>query len=167
MKNNEILILEQELPKLDVANMNRYFNYAVQETIERATAKAATIRKVIAPKPDFEEYQSELSKLQVKYSDKDSNGDPITVITQEGDRKMERYSIPDIENPKGKFNVAVEKLIEKHKPAIDAYNEGLQFLGEENEDFEPMRVSVENIPDGLSRKEMSIVFLIAKKEKAE
>jgi hypothetical protein len=165
MTNNQILMLEQELQNLNPPDMDRWFNYAVQETIQRATEKAKVIREVIKPKDKMVEYQDELKKLQIKHANKDENGDPVVSVMELGNgQRAERFEIPDIGDPKGKFNVAVDKLMKKYKEAIDEYNEGLKFLDEENEDFEPHWVSVEQIPDGLSRSEMSLVYLMIKKE---
>jgi hypothetical protein len=165
MTNNQILMLEQELPNVNVPDMDRWFNYAVQETIQRATEKAKVIREVIKPKEGMEKYQGELKKLQIKYSNKDENGEPVMLITDLGDgKKLERYDIPDINKPNGKFNEAINRLQKKYQADIDKYNEGLKFLEEENKDFEPFWVTVDQIPNGLMRDQMAVVFLMIKKE---
>jgi hypothetical protein len=148
--------------------MDRWFNYAVQETIQRAVEKAAVIREVIKPKEDMVEYQDELKKLQIKHADKDDDGNPVMEeIELENGQKVEKFVIQDIQDRKGKFNVAVDKLLKKYKEAIDGYNEGLKFLDEENKDFEPHWISVDQIPDGITRDEMSLVYLMVAKEKKE
>jgi len=165
MKNKDILLLDQELPSISPPNMDGWFNYAVQETIQMAAAKAISIRDVIAPKEEMTKYQKALQALQNKHAAKDEYDEPIVEITNlGGGRKLERFDIPEISNPKGKFNVATKKLEVRYKKAIDEYNEGLKFLDEENPTFEPFWIDPKKIPDGLSRSQMSAVILMVEKK---
>jgi len=168
MTNKDILLLDQELPKVSPPNMKGWFNYAIQETIQRAASKAISIREVIKPKEKMAEYQEKLHSLQKKYAVKDEYGEPIIEITElGGGRQFEKYDIIEIDNPKGKFNVSTKKLEDEYKKSIDEYNEGLKFLDEENKDFEPYWIKPDMIPDGLLRNQMKAVFLMIKKEDAK
>ena len=168
MKNKDILLLNQALPQLSPPEMDRWFNYAVQETIQRASAKAISIREVIAPKDGMKEYQKALKELQEEHAKKDEYNQPIREIKPIGNGKqMERYEIPELNNPNGKFNLAAKELDLKYDKAINEYNECLKFLDEENTDFEPYWVKVDQIPNGLTRNEMAAVFLMINKEDAE
>lgn len=165
MKNKDILLLDQELPTVSPPNMDGWFNYAVQETIQMAASKAKSIRDVIAPKEEMTKYQDALKKLQEKHATRDEYDEPVKEITDlGGGRQMERFIIPEIGNPKGVFNVAADKLAKKYKKAIDEYNKKLEFLDEENPDFEPFWVDPKKIPDGLSRNQMKAVILMVKKD---
>ena len=165
MKNKDILLLDRELPNISPPNMKGWFNYAVQETIQSASAKTVSIRNVIKPKEKMAEYQKILHGLQKKHAAQDEYGEPILEITElGGGRRYEEYDIIEIDNPKGEFNVAIKKLDEEYKEAIDEYNEGLKFLDEENEDFEPHWIEPDMIPDDLSRNQMRAVFLMIKKK---
>ena len=165
MKNKDILFLESELPKISPPDMDRWFNYAVQETIQRAQAKAISIKDVVKAKGEMKKYEEALKELQIKHAKKDEFGEPIKeVMPIGGGQQFERYDIEDIKNPNGAFNVAVDKLSEKYKEAIENHLEGMKFLDEENTDFEPYWVTIDQIPNGLTRVEMSAVFLMVKKE---
>lgn len=164
MKNKDILLLEQQLPKISVPNMDRWFTYAIVETIERAVATGNSIRKVIAPKAGMIEYQKKLKELQIEYSDKDEFDQPITDIKVISDgRTLESYKIPSAADPKSEFSIAATKLDAEYKADIDEYNEGLKFIEEENKDFEPYWVTMDQIPDGLSTKEFRVIFLMLEK----
>jgi hypothetical protein len=164
MKNKEILLLSQELQTIDLPDMDGWVNYAIEETIYRSTAKAKIIREVIKPKDGMVEYQKKLKELQEKYAEKDEYGKPIKDITQLGDgRQWEEYVIPDIDNPKCKFTLEFKKLEEEHKEDIEKYNKKLEFVEEENDDFEPYFINVEQIPKGLSRRQMKAIRLMIKK----
>ncbi len=165
MTNKKILLLAQELPTISPPNMDGWFNYAIQETIQRVESKAASIRKVIAPKEGMVKYKEALKELQIKYANKDEYGEPIINVTElGGGRRLEQYDIHDIKNPRGEFNLSLKKLEGEYKEAIDEYNTGLEFLDEENPDFEPFWVDAKKIPDGLSRSQMTAVILMVKKD---
>lgn len=165
MKNRDILLLDQELPNLSLPDMDRWFNYAVQETIERAATKAKSIRKVIEPKPRMVEHNDKLKELQKKHANKNEFDEPILKVTDLGNgRRLEVFDIPEVNNPKSEFNLAVESLKDEYADAIEEYKDGLKFLDEDNFDFEPHWVTIDQIPNGMSRTQMSAVFLMIKKE---
>ena len=163
MKNKDVLLLAQELPRLSLPDMDRWFNYAVQETIELASSKAKSIREIIKPQEGMVKYQDKAKELQIKHANKDEYGEPIKTTEQIGDRILEIFDIPEINNPKGAFNVAAEKLELEYKEEIDKYKKGLEFLEEECPNFEPYWTTIDLIPNGLTRNEMSVVFLMIKK----
>ena len=168
MKNKDILLLDQTLPDVSPPEMDGWFNYAVEETIQRAAAKAISIRKVIAPKEKMVEYQEKIKKLQEKHAEEDEYGEPMKTLTPiGGGRQIEKFIIAEIDNPRGKFNVALKALEKKYKEAIDEYDKGLKFLDEENPDFEPYWTKADLIPKGLSRIQMKAIFLMIKKEDAK
>lgn len=164
MKNKDILLLSQALPHISPPEMDRWFNYAVQETIQRAESKAVSIKSIIKPKEKMAEYQEKLKKLQEEYSNKDEYGQPIKQIDIIGGMQRELYDIPDMKNPKGDFNVAIDELESEYDASIKEYKEGLKFLDEDNPDFEPYWITVDQIPNGLTRAEMSAIFLMIKKQ---
>lgn len=164
MKNGQILLLDQELPNINPPNMNGWFNYAVQETIQMAASKAISIRDVISVKGDMLKYQDELNELQEKYAVRDEYDKPIKHITPIGSgRQYEVFEIKEIDNPEGEFNVALAKLDEKYKEAIEDYKNKLKFLDEENPNFEPLWIEPKMIPDGLTRNQMKAIILMIKK----
>lgn len=166
MKNEDILLLNQELPTIDVPDMDGWFNYAIEETIQRASAKSKIIREVVKPKDGMVEYQDKLKELQQKHAEKDEYDEPLKDITPlGGGRQLEKYVIPDIDNPKGKFNLAAVALDKKYKEDIDKYDKKLEFLEEENSDFEPYFITVDQIPNGLSRRQMRALRLMVKEKK--
>lgn len=172
MKNEDILLLDQALPTIDVPEMDGWFNYAVEENIQRASSKAKSIMEVIKPKGKMAEYQEKVKELQITHAEKDEYDNPQKITRELGDgRVMERYVIADIENPKHEFNIAIEKLEEEYKKAIEAHEKKLKFLEEENSDFEPFFVTISQIPKGLSRRQMKAVRLMtdpsASKEKKD
>jgi len=168
MKNKDILLLDQVLPELSPPDMDRWFNYAVQETIQRAAAKAKSIREVIAPKEKMKEYQDKLKELQKKHATQDEYGEPVKEVKElGGGRVLEKFIIPEVDNPRGKFRKAVDKLDREYKETIDEYNKGLEFLDEENKDFEPYWVTVDQHPNGLTIEEGKAVFLMTKKPAAK
>jgi len=168
MKNKDILLLAQELPKITVPNQNRWFSYALVETIERAIATGATIRKVISPKEGMVEYQTKLKELQEKHADKDDYGKPtVDVVTIGNGQKQESYRIPSANDPKSKFSIAAEKLDKKYEKEIAEFNDGLNFIDEENKSFEPYWVTMDQVPDGLSTAEFRIIFLMLEKPTAK
>jgi hypothetical protein len=168
MKNKDILLLDQELPTVNPPKMDGWFNYAVQETIQMAASKAKSIRDVIAPKEDMEKYQEALKKLQEKHAEKDEYDEPMKITTDiGGGLRLEKFVIPNIDNPKSPFNLAAKKLGDKYKKAIDEYNKKLEFLDEENPTFEPFWIEPKLIPDGLSRSQMSAVILMVKKKESK
>lgn len=166
MKNDDILLLNQVLPTIDVPEMDGWFNYAVEETIQRAAGKAKSIREVIKPKGKMVEYQDKIKELQILHAEKDEYDEPQKIKTDLGDgRIMEKYVIADIDNPKHEFNIAIKALEVEYKKTIDAYDKKLEFLDEKNEDFEPFWITPEQIPTGLSRRQMKAVKLMVKIEK--
>jgi len=165
MKNVDILLLANTLPSISPPDMDRWFNYAVQETINRATSTAKIINEVIKPKEKMIEYNKKLKELQLKHTHRDEFGDPVKHTNVINGREFEVFDISEINNPKGAFNVATNKLNEEYKEAIKEYNDGLTFLEEENEDFEPYWVTIDQIPNGLTRNEMKAVFLMVEKPK--
>ena len=166
MTNKDILRLAQHLPFISPPDMDRWFNYAVAETLQRAKAKAETIKDVVKPTGKMEEYQTKLKELQEKHAEKDEYDKPIKDITQIGNgRQYEEFVIPEIDNPKGKFNVAVKKLESTYKAAIDAHDETLKFLDDENKDFVPYWVTIDQVPNGLSHDEFKTIFLMLEKPK--
>lgn len=165
MKNGEILLLVHELPTVSPPNMEGWFNYAIEETLQRAEQKAKSIRKVIEPKEKMAEYQDLLKKIQERFCNKDEYGKPIKKITKlSGGKVFEQYEIPESEDPKSLFSVAVKDLSDEYKKDIEEYEKGLDFLDEENNDFEPFWITAKQIPDGLSRNQMKAVFLMIKKD---
>ncbi|MHC4647892.1 MAG: hypothetical protein ACYTBJ_20710 [Planctomycetota bacterium] len=165
MKNKDILLLDQELPTVNPPEMDGWFNYAVQETIQMAASKAKSIRDVIAPKEEMTKYQEALKKLQEKHAEKDEYGEPMKIVTElGGGRRLEKFIIADIDDPKCAFNKAAERLSKKYKTAIDEYNKKLDFLDEENPTFEPFWIDPKKIPNGLSRDQMAAVILMVKKK---
>ena len=93
-------------------------------------------------------YQDILKWLQQRYAEKDEYDQPMKIVSDlGGGRVMEKFIIADIDDPKCKFNVVVKALTKKYKAAIDEYNKGLEFLEEENPDFEPYWIKPELIPD--------------------
>jgi len=164
MKNKDILLLEQELPRISVPDMDRWFNYAISETFQRAEAEAINVKAVIKPKDGMKEYQDKLKKLQIEHSEKDEYGEPVTTVTpMPGGKQFEQYEIPEINNPKSKFNIAVDELKAEYQEDIDKYDETLKFLDEENANFEPFWIKFEQVPKGLNRLQMDVVMMILDK----
>jgi hypothetical protein len=163
MKNEDILLLEQVLPTIDAPEMDGWFNYAIEETIQRAHVKAKSIRAVIKPKGKMAEYQERLKELQISHAEKNEYDEPMK-ITEElgGGRVLEKYVIADIDDPKSEFNVKADELKKEYDKVIKAYEKKLGFLEEENKDFEPFWITPDQIPTGISRPQMKALHLMIK-----
>ena len=163
MKNDEILMLTHVLPTIDADNMDGWFNYAIEETIQRAAAKAKSIREVIKPKGKMVEYQEKFNELEISHAEKDEYGEPMKITTDlGGGRIMEKYVIADIDDPKAEFNIKIDELSEEYDKVIKSYEKKLEFLKEENEDFEPYWITPDQIPKGIKASQRRAIHLMTK-----
>ena len=163
MKNEDILLLARVLPTVDAPEMDGWFNYAIEETIQRAQAKAKSIREVVKPKGKMEEYQGKLKELQITHAEKDEYDEPMKITNDLGDGMiMEKYVIADIDDPKSEFNVKVDELAEEYDKAIKSYEKKLEFLQEENKDFEPYWITPDQIPTGIKAAQIRAIHLMTK-----
>lgn len=163
MKNEDILLLSQVLPTIDAPEMDGWFNYAVEETIQRSASKSKSIREVVKPKGKMAEYQEKLRELQIAMSEKDEYGEPMKITTDiGGGRVYDQYVIADIDDPKSEFNTKVKELEKEYEKEINSYKKKLEFLGEENKDFEPYYITPDQIPKGIGRQQMKALHLMIK-----
>lgn len=165
MTNDQILSLALGLPQINPPEMIGSFNYAISENTQRVERVAKNIRAHIKDSEPMEEFREQLKDLQEKHSEKDKDGKPVqrTVDLPNGSQIIQ-YSIPSAKDPDSEFSVKLAELNEKYKDDIDEQNERMKFLQEEDESFEPFWISVDELPNGLTRDEMDLVHLLIKKD---
>lgn len=108
--------------------------------------------KILTPPDEFKDFETKRIELCVLHSDKDENGTPII--------KDDQYVIKDL----NLFNVELDKIsetykdvIEERKKQVDEYNS----LMEEDLELEFKKVSVDDLPDEISEKQLrNIEFMI-------
>lgn len=160
MTNQEVVYLANVLKEVDAPEMEPSFNYAISATLSDAIKISEDIKKALVPTEEFSQLEKDLQGLREKHAEKDEEGKPKTVTFEGG---MKQYVIVDAEKPTSPFGKAVAKLQEKYKEAIKKRDEQLDFITKENEDFEPHKITVDQIPKGLSRAAMDAVFMITEK----
>jgi hypothetical protein len=165
MTNDDVLFLAENLPDVDVPDMDGDFNYAVSYNMREAERIAVSIRKVIASKEGMKEYLKGVQALREEYADKDPTGKPITTERPVKGGVQTLYAIPGLQNPNSPFNKAVEELKEKHKKDFEEEEKQMEFLQKENKQFKPLTVTRRQVPKGLSRRAMDAVFLFVEKPK--
>lgn len=161
MKNYEIVYLANALKKVDAPVMGGWFNYAVSDATKKAEDIAENIMAAIVPDEEYSKYEERMNLLREEHSEKDENGNSIFTQLDNG---LRQYSIPVANDPESDFMKSFHKLKEVYKEAIAQREKQLEFLEEENKDFEPLEITYKDLPDGLSRQDMNAVYMIMKKD---
>lgn len=167
MTNSECVFMFNGLQEVNAPNMEVKFNYAIAKNLRKLEARIKLYEKASELREEYKKFLEEKEDANKKFADKDENGDPKKkVINQEGMRGQMAYVIPGDGDPKSEYTKAIEKIVAKHKPAIDArskqvkeYNE---FMQDEAEDVNLHMVDLDLVPAGLSRKAMDAVYFMIK-----
>lgn len=164
MTNDDVIFLAESLPFVDAKEMDPDFNYAVSHNLRLCENVAKDIQKAISPTDDFKKFEEDMNKLREKYANKDEHGKLIKQTQQTSNGMMVFYDIPDMSNPKSKFNVGSDKLKKEFQKTIDKREEQMEFLKKENAQVKLMMVDKDLLPKGLTRRAMDAVFFMIKTE---
>lgn len=137
MTNRDLIKLNNVLEQLKSVK-GKKFAYAVYKNKSLIEDEMKIFEQVKKdPHPDYENYENERLELLNKYSRKDESGNPITVPTEDGNR---RYDIPEenIQDFQNEFNELREK-----------YPEVIQHLEESSREYEEFLNQESNITDQL------------------
>jgi hypothetical protein len=168
MTNNQILVFDnprEGLASINPPEMNGAFNYAISHNLQEAKRIAVNIREAIKDSKEMEEYRKKLQSLQEEHAVKDKDGKPEFIRTKiPNGAELIQYNIPSALDPESEFNVKLKELNEEYREHVEKQNERLKMLNQENEEFEPMYIKPGDIPKGLSREEMDLIFPLIKKD---
>lgn len=164
MTNEEVLFVANNLTAVDAPDMEPGFNYSVSGNLTEAERVAKKIRDAIKPSDEMKEYEKKMQELREKHSDKDEKGNPkFTIIILPNGQSSKQYTIPAAESPNSPFGKDIKKLKDEYQKHIDKYEKNSEFLQEENKDFKPEWIELEDVPKGLPRAAMDALYYVIKK----
>ena len=158
LKNRQILDLAEGIVRIDqlkLEEVSAIFNYALTLNEEKVKAKAEAIIEMQIRSPKYLEYEQEEHNIVNQFSDKDDDGNTITV----GDGNIIKID----DTKKDDFNSAMVDLYNKHKETIQKRSKDLDdfkdVLDDEFElDIETIRL--EDLPVEVSRDRQLMRFII-------
>lgn len=143
----------------NIKGSGRKFAYVISKNKERLDREVKEMEKYKDPSDEYQAFLDALEDARKEYAKKDANGKPMTSIKPlpNGQQRV-AYDIPNFEDPKSPFRVAVTKLEKKHKKDIEDHENKLKdfvdkFL-EEEIDFRILRIHWDDLPEAISTDQM-------------
>jgi len=128
MTYREVLIMRKNLDEVNpIEGVNVKFLYAVSKNKEKLDSIIKHLDGLKKPSDEINEFWKKLDELNTKYAEVDETGTVVysTAMVNGEPRKAYKKVIGE-GNPDSKYTKEVEKLREKHKKAIDAYEEAIR-----------------------------------------
>lgn len=163
MKNQELLNLYGALQDINLKGVK--FAHAVAKNIAIIKSEAESLQKAIDLSDEFKAFEEKRIELAKKHAKKDENGEAITEIIDKV-TKAGRYIFENKE-AEALFHKELDVLREENKEVVDAREKQLkeftELLDKEN-DIKLFKISIKDIPEEISSKQMTAIFEIVSEE---
>lgn len=154
MTNEEVLSLSSALNS--VGNLSGVkFAYCIAKNLDIVNREVKVIQKAIESSKEFNEYDQKRVELAKKYSKKDDKGKEVV----EGNQFV-------LADEKG-FNKELEVLRKANKKVLEAREEQIKSFNEllkEKSDIKLYQISLDEVPEAITTKQMSSIILLIKDE---
>lgn len=158
LTKKQIVDLYQSL--LNVADLKgARFSYTIAKNTLDLEPEVEAIRKAYTPSKEFSIYDKERLKIAEEHAEK-VNGVPVKIV----ENGIEVYKMKD----KDMFDTAIRELQAKHEMAIRAREEQVKEIDkilEEKKDVELLTVSIADIPNDITGKQLTDIFIIIEEKK--
>ena len=166
MTYEKSMLILNGLRMVDVPEMEAEFNITISRDILTLEEIETSLLKAQEPSKQYELYLKGQKEINIKYADKDDDGNPkaVQLDVPPGAKPMFKYIVAgdgDLESDYTKEMMALmelnKKVIETYQKQIKSYNE---TLDKEVKSLELLTVQANLVPKGLSRTAMNAVLCI-------
>jgi hypothetical protein len=166
MKNKDVLFYEIALR--DVRQKGVDFTATISRNREMAEKEARHLREVLKPDNGMVDYRKEMQEMQDKFTKKNAEGTKMSkTVVIDGDQR----EVPDIigiDDPESEYAKGYAEIQDKYATTLSDYekiiNDFNANLDKDNDNFRPIMIGYDEIPQEISQDEMDIIWNLIDKD---